>query len=268
MVIAPRGSWGERVSSAFGEAWEELGGEVVGEVAYETEAVDLSGPVAALLAVDASEQRYRELRRIVGSGLKAEARRRQDVDFVFMAAFPNQARQLRPQFKFHHAADVPVYSTSHVFAGVADPGADSDVDGVMFGDMPWALGATDAGLRRRVEALWPDSVASYLRLYAFGADAYSLVGRIGRLRAQAQAEYQGATGRLSVGSDNRIQRRLSWGRFEKGRPLLVDADLADPVVDPSSNLLGPSADPSGIDASVMPIVVPGDAPAPSPIRDR
>ena len=67
VVIAPQGSWGDRVSAAFGEAWEEFGGEVVGEVTYEPTAVDLSGPVAALLAVDASEERYRALRRIVGS---------------------------------------------------------------------------------------------------------------------------------------------------------------------------------------------------------
>jgi len=252
-VIAPRGNWGDRVSGAFAGAWESLGGEVVGQVAYDTEAVDLSAPVSALLGVDASEARYKELRRVVGSGLKGEARRRKDLDFVFMAGFPGQARKVRPQFKFHHASDVPVYSTSHVFSGVADPGADRDVDGVLFGDMPWALGQdpSDTDLRRRVEALWPNSVAGYMRLYAFGADAYALVARVGRLRAQAQAEYQGVTGRLSVTADNKIRRRLTWGRFEDGQPALVDAAVVK---------IGASEPTPGQPATARPTVVqPGTA---------
>jgi outer membrane PBP1 activator LpoA protein len=222
-VIAPQGEWGERVSGAFIEAWESLGGEVVASTAYQGQAVDLSAPVAALLNVDASKQRFASLRRIVGSGLMSEARRRQDVDMVFMAGFPRHARQLRPQFKFHHAADLPVFSTSHVFTGVVDEGADRDIDGVNFGDMPWAIGGGEqTALRRRVEALWPETMASYLRLYAFGADAYALVSRIGRLRAQPSAGYQGATGRLSVGTDNRVRRRLTWARFQDGRPVPTD----------------------------------------------
>ena len=75
--------------------------------------------------------------------LEFEPRRRQDIDIVFMAAFPAGARQLMPQLAFHHGADLPVHATSHVWSGVPDPANDRDLDGVVFGDMPWLAAPTE-----------------------------------------------------------------------------------------------------------------------------
>ena len=225
-VLTPVGAWGERVAAAFADAWEDLGGSIVEFQSYLSDGSDMSTPVRKLLNVDDSDARYRSLRNVLGSNVKQETRRRQDLDFVFMAAFPRQARQLRPQLEFHQAQDLPVYSTSHIYSGIADPDADRDIDDVVFGDMPWVLDPVASGgaLRREVGALWSDSVSAFVRLYAFGADAYRLVGELGKLRAQQYAEFQGMTGSLSLSENNRINRRLMWARFKKGTPRILDGD--------------------------------------------
>lgn len=222
-VLTPVGLWGDRVQSAFVEAWQKLGGTVLETQQYLNDGSDMSETVERLLDIDESTKRYRALRKVLGIDIKTEPRRRQDVDFVFMAAFPLQARQLRPQLEFHRAQDVPVYSTSHVYTGTPDPNADRDIDGVVFGDMPWVLAPNAAGngLRREIDALWPDSVNAFIRLYAFGADAYRLVAELGKLRRQQYAEFKGATGTLSLNDKNVIDRRLSWAQFRKGVPRLL-----------------------------------------------
>jgi len=225
-VLAPEGAWGERVAAAFADAWHGLGGSVVEIQRYSNDGSDMSTPVRKLLNIDDSDARYRSLRKVLGSDIKQETRRRQDLDFVFMAAFPRQARQLRPQLEFHQAQDLPVYSTSHIYSGIADPDADRDIDDVVFGDMPWVLdpAASGGALRRDVGALWPDSVSAFVRLYAFGADAYRLVAELGKLRAPQYAEFQGLTGNLSLSENNRINRRLLWARFNRGTPRILDGD--------------------------------------------
>jgi hypothetical protein len=223
-VLAPVGAWGERVSTAFVEAWENLGGNVVEVQSYLNDGSDMSMSVRKLLDVDESEARYRSLVQVIGGDVKQEVRRRQDVDFVFMAAFPLQARQLRPRLDFHRAQDLPVYSTSHIYSGIADPQADRDIDGVIFGDMPWVLDSARSGgaLRRQVGELWSNSLNAFVRLYAFGVDAYHLVKELGRLRAQHYAEYQGVTGNLSLNENNRIDRRLMWAQFKNGSPRVLE----------------------------------------------
>jgi outer membrane PBP1 activator LpoA protein len=225
-VLTPVGAWGDRVASAFTQAWENLGGRVVEVQTYLNDGSDMSTPVTKLLDIDESDARYRSLRQVLGSDVKKEARRRRDVDFVFMAAFPRQARQLRPQLEFHQAQDLPVYSTSHVYSGVADADADRDIEGVVFGDMPWVLdpAARGADLRREVEALWNESLHAFVRLYAFGADAYHLVKELGKLRAQQYAEFRGVTGSLSLNENNKIDRQLMWARFVRGTPRILTGD--------------------------------------------
>ena len=223
-VLAPEGTWGGRVAAAFADAWKDLGGSVVEIQRYLNDGSDMSSPVRKLLNIDESDARYRSLRKVLGGDINKEARRRQDVDFVFMAAFPRQARQLRPQLEFYRAQDLPVYSTSHIYSGIADPAADRDIDGVVFGDMPWVLepARSDAQLRREVGELWSNSMSAFMRLYAFGADAYSLVKELGTLRAQQYTEFNGVTGKLSLSEDNRINRRLVWAQFNKGIPRIID----------------------------------------------
>ena len=228
-MIVPTGSWGQRVSDAFQHSWEELGGAIPESRLYEHDAKDMSEPVATLLGVDRSKERAKTLGRYLGLEIEHSPRRRKDVDFIFMAAQPKQARLLRPQLLFHHASDVPVYSTSHVYTGVPNPGADIDINGVQFGDMPWVLkpGGAEGTLRISTEAAWPGSFTGFVRFYAFGTDAYRILPHLGILRAQPYIEFPGETGSLSVNAESQIQRGLSWAQFVDGVPQPLELEALE-----------------------------------------
>lgn len=221
-LLFPEGSWGTRVRVAFSEAWGQLGGQVTASRLYSSDTQQMSTAVRRLLDIEESEQRLQLLKATLKRRLKHTVRRRQDIDFIFMAAFPQEARQLRPLLRFYHAAEVPVYATSHVFSGVVDPRADADIDGVTFVDMPWVL--LDEGqvaeLRQQLQALWPDPLSQYARFYAFGLDAYRMVPYLDQLETQPFVEFPGVTGRLVMNGEQRIERRLLWAQFRNGVPRL------------------------------------------------
>ena len=228
-LITPAGAWGDRISNAFTDAWVELGGDVAESWRFDNNAIDMSGPVSTLLAVNLSKERAKELRRNLGVEIEHTPRRRKDIDFIFMVASPKQARLLRPQLLFHHASDLPVFATSHIYSGIPDAAADVDIDGVQFGDMPWVLkpGGTDGRLRVSTESAWRDSFSRFVRYYAFGADAYKLLPHLGTLRAQPYIELPGETGSLSVNADNRIRRGLSWAQFVEGVPQQLELNTLE-----------------------------------------
>ncbi len=222
VMIVPQSRWGERMATYFDEAWSAVGGELASAAEYPPRKSDFSKPIKRMLNLDQSEQRRRQLQRLLGVRLRFEPRRRQDVDFVFMAAFPRQARLIAPQLRFHHAADLPVYTTSHAYAGKRDPRADRDMNGVVLGDIPWLL--EDPSQFPHLQAareLWPQRMDQYARLFALGADAYNLLFYLDWFRANPEARLRGATGVISMDDRHQMQRRLSWARFVRGVPRLL-----------------------------------------------
>lgn len=217
LVIAPAGDWGTRVAQAFAARWQQLGGLVAGTESYGNGDSDLSAPLRRLLNIDDSERRARELRALLQADLKFEPSRRGDADMIFMAGFPRPARQIPPLLKFFYAGDLPVYATSHIYEGRADPAKDRDLDGVMFADMPWLLDQPPAPLRDAVEQAWPRQ-DGLQRLYALGADAYRLPSFLAEAAAGSGAEFAGATGRLRLDAERRVHRTLEWARFRGGEP--------------------------------------------------
>lgn len=220
LVLAPQGEWGGRVLAAFARHWNGLGGTVLAAEVYDPAATDFAAPLQRLLAIDASRARARALERLLGRPLTFEPRRRQDADLVFLAAFPDQARQIRPQLRFYYAGDLPVYATSAVYTGHPDPVRDRDMDGIRFPDIPWVLEGGHP-LAEALRRLWPEESARLLRLHALGADAYRLLPELPRLAAFPFESVRGATGRLHLDPLRRVRRELLWAHFAGGRPQLL-----------------------------------------------
>ncbi|TDY01137.1 penicillin-binding protein activator [Thiohalophilus thiocyanatoxydans] len=226
-ALIPSGNWGERVYTAFQQRWKELGGVVIETQQYNAEQQDYSAPIQNLLNINESQRRARALRQLLSQSIKFEPRRRKDMDFIFLAAYPQQARQIRPQLKFYHASDVPVYATSHVFTGSLDQERDRDMDGLMFGDMPWVLAGSTAhrGLRPEIEQYISSAGNSLQRLYALGIDAYNIIAALNTLKAYPYERYDGETGSLSLDPQQRVRRELTWVKFRSGRPVALDEGL-------------------------------------------
>lgn len=223
LMLTPEGEWGQRLSETFSTHWRELGGEILEAQTYPPNSNDFAGPVTALLNIDASQARFQALKQLLGRDIKFEPTRRQDADFIFVAAFPRQARQIRPQLKFHYASTLPVYTTSHVFGGEANPNFDRDMDGIMFPDIPWVLNAsTDHNPNwEQINRQWSETAPAYRRLYALGIDAYTLMTQLDALQRNRESPIQGETGNLFLDDKNRIHRQLLWARFKEGAPSLL-----------------------------------------------
>jgi outer membrane PBP1 activator LpoA protein len=220
-LITPTGTWGSRIAQAFHDRWLELGGTVAVTANYEPQENDYAVPLRTMLNIDGSDRRLQQVEHLLGHSLEFQPRRRQDIDFIFVAAFPRQARLLRPQIKFHHADDLTVYATSHAFTGMIAPDEDRDMDGTVIGDMPWVL-----------EGLQPPELKSHegsmARLVALGVDAYNLLRHIRLLEGSAAERYDGATGVLQMDGQQRIHRQLVWARFDAGRPRLLQLETVRP----------------------------------------
>lgn len=223
LLLAPTGSWGDRLTGDFQNEWEELGGRVLEAQRYDPEASDFSKPITALLDLDDSERRAAVLNRRLGIHADFEPRRRHDADFVYLVANPRVGRLIRPQLKFHYASDLPVYAASSIFAGQDTDRFNRDLDGILFCDIPWVL-SNDRRTRayhQTIDTLWPKDANRYTRIYALGVDAYHLIENIETLRAFPHERYFGETGVLSLQDGKRIFRQLQWARFVNGhaRPL-------------------------------------------------
>ncbi len=224
IVLVPQGSWGLRVHKAFKNRWEQLGGTVAEYQTYNPQKNDFSTSIRKVLNIDESERRHSLLQATINHKTFFVPRRRQDIDFVFIGAFPRQARQIRPQLKFHHASNLPVYATSHVFTGKINAQMDRDMNGVFFGDMPWVISEVSlkGGLKRNINKLWPNASERYTRLYALGVDAYNIIPSLTRLVTYRSEYFSGETGNLYLDDNNRIHRRLLWLGFIKGIPTVLD----------------------------------------------
>ena len=224
VILFPQTPIGERMASAFTDRFSQLGGVIVSSASFSAEGSDYSSTVRQLLSVDRSDQRIAEMKNLLGGKITAEARRRQDIDFIFLTATSANARLIKPVLDFFYAHDLPIYSTSRIFSGKLDPVNDADLERIRFPDMPWMI-ATNIeleSLRTFLQGSWPGSQTSYNRLYGIGMDIFSILPRLERMRSNPQLYYQGLSGNLSIDEDGTIDRQMLWAIFRKGTPTLLD----------------------------------------------
>lgn len=218
LILTPQSNYGERLASHFSRSWQQLGGDIVGVQTYDPLQVDFSVPIKNLLQLDESINRFKKLRQRLNLNIKFEERRRHDADFIFLLSSPREGRLIKPQLRFHRAADLAVFSTSRIYEGEVNTVANRDLDEVLFCDMPWLIEPimdNESQLEAAIK-LWPKAHGSLLRLVAFGYDAYQLVPHLKRLRSSDFARFKGKTGIISINNDGLINRQLSCGRFNRG----------------------------------------------------
>ncbi len=223
-LLYPTGAWGERMVGAFNGHWQRLGGLILAQQSYAESDTDFSEPIKRVLNVVESESRKSALEKRIGQKLVFEARPRQDIECIFLAANARSARLIKPQLNYHRARNVPVYATSHIYAGKPDPVQDADLDGIRFGDMPWMLAQKGrvADLRQSLQRDWPYAGTDLDRLYALGVDSYAVLPHLNRISAESAARFPGVTSGLSLDREGRLHRQLAWARFRNGAPRLLE----------------------------------------------
>ena len=215
LIVAPDSEWGDRNLAAFTDGFNDRGGLIVDSVRF-TDQRDYSDLIKSLLNVDSSEQRAAGLRRITGERFEFTARRRQDIDFVFLLSNATQARGINPTLAFFYAEDIPVYATSHVHVGTDSQINAIDMNGIRFCDIPWKLTKNDSTKKIIVDT-WIGAKGQLSPFYALGVDAQRLYPRLQQLKEFPEEKIFGATGILTLNKDNIVNRSLLWAQFRNGK---------------------------------------------------
>ena len=203
LMIVPANPWGQEVSAAFANSAARSGMTIIGAIQYEQRS-----QISRLLK-DGLHYSERKQRNAKGKE-ETLASRRQDIDAIFILAYPSVARQIVPLLRYYYAGDIPQYATSAAYAAYYNPSQDKDLDGLYFTDIPWVFNH-QIGHRA-----WPEQWNAYSRLYALGYDSFSLVKDWSNLQSMPDSGLNRETGVLYVQRDGHIRRELVLGQFHQG----------------------------------------------------
>jgi hypothetical protein len=222
IAFVPSNPYYYEIRDSFQAAFEQAGGELLAWYGYEPALLDFSVPVATLLNVTRSRERHRRLAANLTTTVQFEARRRDDVDMIFVLADARAARLLAAQLGFFGASDIPTYAIAQVF-DAARSARDTELNGLIFADVPALIAPDDdaANVRAELEAYWPQRDANLLRFYGMGFDAYRLVGPL-FTEDQAAWPMRGLSGDLSLDARGRVRRVLPLAQFRNGRPVAYE----------------------------------------------
>jgi outer membrane PBP1 activator LpoA protein len=229
LAFVPANARGYQIRDTFRAEFESRGGQLVDSSSYDPALQDFSQPIAALLNVTRSNQRYRRLAANLGEALQFEPRRRRDIDMIFIVADAPTARLLVPQLRFYSAGDIPTYATADIF----DPAStrrDADLNGLLFADAPSVVAPDEVttNLENEWRSFWPER-AGQLKLYGMGIDAYNLIGSLFNGDGRAWP-IRGLSGDLSLDDQGRVHRTLPVAEFRNGRPVPIDRPPAPGAV--------------------------------------
>lgn len=186
ILMIPNSNWGDRVGAAFRAAYQARGGQVINIQQYP----------------DAPSNAYMQN---VQSALAATQGR---ASMVFLAGSPSQARLMRPLLAAQ-APELPVYATSHVFGGRTDPGKDSDLDGIVYTEIPWIMEGLQNGTLNN---------SAFPRMFALGMDSFLISKNLPSIARTPNALVQGKTGNITLSGNRQVQRQLLMATFVNGIP--------------------------------------------------
>jgi outer membrane PBP1 activator LpoA protein len=227
MVLAPESTWGDRMARAFEVEFLHEDEDIVVATRYLESQNDHSAVLQRALRIDESKARKTKLENTLQMTLEFEPTRRNDIDVIFMAANSTQARQIRPQLRFHDAGDIPVYATGRIFSGQPDPARNQDLNGVRFPATAWQLAHTSKDEIPALDSIRGGGLGS---LFALGQDAWNLLPWLELMNKDPEFSFPGQSGNYLAAGGYDLLRKPQWAEFSRGRPI----PLPMPVSAPSS----------------------------------
>lgn len=237
LVISKDNAWGNRLQKAFTQAFTSRGGVIAAQQSFPPGKVDYTSEIKKLLNINSSEVRHARLQQILGLRLKFSVRRRDDVDFIFLAGNAKDARSIVPLAKFYRAHDLPIYATSSVFKGKFNKLTDEDIKDLHFADLPWlldkqielqaqeqeqeqtiktdspALTVTAELAPLEATPLLPYTSATLNRLYALGFTAFESIPQLAYLQSDDWYRFETETMSLNMDKHRNLRHRIAWGKY-------------------------------------------------------
>ena len=218
LLLVPRGSLGDRVIGAFADEWLKLGGGTVlqqrlGSTAELKAGVNggsgiaLTGSPVSTLPSSASLATQSDMPTSSAGG----------VDAAWILATPEQIAYIKPMIAMRNGSQsgVALYASSRSFQGTMGPDFRLEMEGLQFSEIPMLAGSNPTMMQQALAAVHNDY--SLARLYAMGADAWSLANHFAQMRQVPGFELHGNTGDLTATPECVINRKLSWLKYRQGQ---------------------------------------------------
>ncbi|QFU24763.1 penicillin-binding protein activator [Shewanella eurypsychrophilus] len=216
LVLASNNAVGHRMADSFSKAWAELT-QAPAEIHFYDPGDKMKVTVQKSLGVIDSKERIARIKALIGNTVKADFRSRRDIDAIYMISGNRDLPLLKPFIDVNFsvfAEPVPLYTTSRARVEDNSREVSQELNNLIISDIPWLIASNDE--TQLVEKLWPTWSYGRKRLYIMGYDALELVGKLAQMRALPGYQFSGRSGMLSVSPDGTVNRKLSWGRYQRG----------------------------------------------------
>ena len=229
LLLVPRSALGDRVTRAFSAEWQKLGGGIVlqqqfGSVSELKQGINSGSGIALTGTPVASSAPQQEAVTIGGLTIPAPPTDAQitggsaeGVDAAYILATPNEVALIKPMISMRTGSrsSAQLYASSRSSQGVNGPDFRLEMEGLQFSEIPMLSGDNPALQQQALNAVRNDY--SLARLYAMGADAWSLANHFSQIRQVPGYQVSGNTGMLSANPDCVINRKLNWLKFSQGQ---------------------------------------------------
>ncbi|WP_373963076.1 penicillin-binding protein activator [Kosakonia sacchari] len=227
LLLVPRSALGERVSTAFADEWKKLGGGVVLAQKFGSTAelrMGLNGRSGIALTGSPVASSLPQQPGVTVGGLNipapptdAQISGSGSVDAVYIVATQDEIALIKPMITLRTGSQsgVMLYASSRSAQGGAGPDFRLEMEGLQFNEIPMLAGANPSLMQQALKSVNNDY--SLARLYAMGADAWSLANNFSQMRQVPGFELNGNTGDLTATQDCVINRKLSWLKYQQGQ---------------------------------------------------
>ncbi|MBC3616780.1 penicillin-binding protein activator [Vibrio metschnikovii] len=208
LILAPQGSYGDRVVEAFNQEWRQYSTNTV--------AVNLFGDKRQLqrninnvFGLQASQQNIAQMNSLLGISLESQPRSRRDIDAVYIAAGIADLTLIKPFIEVAINPDTrppKLFSNSNSNSGGRQF---EDLTGITYSDIPLLIESGNPVATQAAE-LWPRTSNADRRLQALGMDAYQLMLELPQMKAVKGYTISGQTGVLGIDQNCIVQREISW----------------------------------------------------------
>ncbi len=208
LILAPKGSYGERVVEAFNEEWNKYSSNKVA-TSYFGDKRQLQKDINDVFGLQESKQRIAQMQSLMKIKLETQPRSRRDVDAVYIVARSSELTLIKPfiEVAINPDAKPPqIFSNSRSNSGGATY---DDLTGIIYSDIPLLIDP-DPTVAAEMKELWAEQSNMEVRLKALGMDAYKLIGELPQMKLVPGLSIRGQTGVLSLDNNCVVQRELSW----------------------------------------------------------
>jgi outer membrane PBP1 activator LpoA protein len=215
IIVVPDTPQGEKTGDLYKIYWEILGGSIASYIKFPKTA-DFTKMFENIMHIDDSNLRIDNIKKILETNIDTAISAKANTDVLFLAASPEEARQIKPAMSYQFAKDIPVFAISSIYTDIPSITNDSDLEGISLPVYNWQNRGDISDLQQKV-LNFNKKRNQNKNLYALGIDAYNLITKINQLTFFNDNSTKGLTGNLHVNSDFKIIKELQIMRFKNGK---------------------------------------------------